>query len=301
MEVLYLLESIRTPFLDKLFSLLTHLGSEVAFLVMAVAVYWCCHKGRGVYLLTVGCLGTTLCQFLKLACRVPRPWVKDPNFTIVESARADAGDFSFPSGHTQNAVGTYGSMAMDTKARWGKAIWILLAVITAFSRLYLGVHTLQDVLVSAVLTTVLVVALHPLFRNWEEHPHWGIWILLGILALNALFLAYVSFWPFPADVDAGNLQTGRENVVKLFGAVAGMLVGYTLDVKLIHADTKAPLPGQIMKVVLGLGILLVLKEGLKPVLGDSLLGDGIRYGMLTVFAGGIWPMTFGLFRKVGKR
>ena len=50
--------------------------------------------------MTVGFFGTLVNQFLKLVCRVPRPWVRDPNFTIVEAARADATGYSFPSGHT---------------------------------------------------------------------------------------------------------------------------------------------------------------------------------------------------------
>ena len=111
MGVLYALESIRTPALDKIMSVITLLGGELFFMVIAVTVFWCVSKREGYYLMIVGFFGTVINQFLKILCCVPRPWIKDPDFTIVESARAEATGYSFPSGHTQNAVATYGGMA----------------------------------------------------------------------------------------------------------------------------------------------------------------------------------------------
>ena len=109
MELLYALESIRTPFLDKLMALVTNLGGETVFIAAAIIVFWCISKKCGYYMMTVGFAGTIINQFLKLWFRIPRPWVKDPNFSIVESARAEATGYSFPSGHTQNAFATLGS------------------------------------------------------------------------------------------------------------------------------------------------------------------------------------------------
>ena len=90
MQFLHWLESIRTPFGDTFFSAVTHLGEETFFMVVAIVAFWCLSKYKGYYLLVVGFFGTILNQFLKLLCRIPRPWVRDPDFTIVESARAEA-------------------------------------------------------------------------------------------------------------------------------------------------------------------------------------------------------------------
>ena len=110
MELLYWFESIRCPALDTIMSLVTHLGEETFFMVAALYVFWCVDKRRGYYLLSVGFVGTLVNQWLKIVCRVPRPWVRDPNFTIVESARVEAAGYSFPSGHTQSAVGWMGGV-----------------------------------------------------------------------------------------------------------------------------------------------------------------------------------------------
>ena len=301
MEFLYLLESIRNPFLDQVFSLITHLGSEIVFMVLAVVMFWCVNKSRGLYLLSVGCLGTTVNQFLKLACRVPRPWVRDPGFTIVESARADATGYSFPSGHTQNAVGTFGCLAMGAKKNWLRIVLIVLAVLTSFSRMYLGVHTLSDVLVSAGIALLMVAAMHPLFKGLEEHPERGLWILVGLFLVNVLYVLYANLWQFPADVDPENLEHGVKNAAKLMGALLGMAIGYGIDLKWIRFKTEATPVGQILKCVLGLVIVLAIKEGLKPVLGSGSLSSAVRYGLITLFAAGIWPMTFPFFAKLGRK
>lgn len=301
MEFLYLLEGVRTPFLDTVFSLITHLGSEIVFMALAVVMYWCVNKSQGLYLLSVGCLGTTVNQFLKLACRVPRPWVRDPDFTIVESARADATGYSFPSGHTQNVIGTFGCLAMDAKRRRVQILFVALAVLTSFSRMYLGVHTPSDVLVSAAIAVAMVLLMHPLFRGLEEHPQRGLWILLGLFAVNVLFVIYANLWKFPADVDPDNLDHGVKNAAKLMGALLGMAVGYWIDMKWIRFKPQATFVGQICKCVLGLAIVLAIKEGLKPVLGSGSISSAVRYGLVTLFAAGIWPLSFSFFAKLGRK
>lgn len=300
MEFLYLLEGIRTPFLDGFFSLVTHLGSEIVFMVLAVVMYWCVSKQEGLYLLGIGCFGTTVNQYLKLKFRVPRPWVRDPNFTIVESARADATGYSFPSGHTQNAVGTFGCMAMGTKkkVRW---LYVFLAALTAFSRMYLGVHTPADVLISAAIAVVMVVCLRPAFVGLEEKPMKGIWILLAFFIISLLYLVYANVLQLPPEVDQSNLEHGIQNAAKLSGAIFGMLVGYAIDMKWVKFDTKATFVGQVLKCVLGLAVVLAIKEGLKPVLGSGSLSSAVRYGLMTLVAGGIWPMTFQFFANIGRK
>lgn len=55
----------------------TCFGEELAFLLLALTIFWCVSKEEGYYLLFVGFFGTVLNQFLKLLCRIPRPWVRD--------------------------------------------------------------------------------------------------------------------------------------------------------------------------------------------------------------------------------
>ena len=97
MGFLRLLAAGRTAVLDGFFSGLTYFGSELAFMAAALLMFWCIDKRQGYYVFLVGAFGTICNQFLKLAFRIPRPWVLDPEFQIVEAARADATGYSFPS------------------------------------------------------------------------------------------------------------------------------------------------------------------------------------------------------------
>ena len=239
MDILYALEKIRTPFWNGVMSAVTQLGGEVIFIVAAVVVFWCVSKWEGYYLMTIAFCGTVLNQFLKLICRVPRPWVRDPNFTIVESARAEATGYSFPSGHTQNAIGLFGGMA-----RWGGRRWVrlgltALALVIAFSRMYLGVHTPADVGVSLVLAAALVLGLYPLMRRAQEKPRYMGYVLAAMLVVSGTFVVFVETCGFPADMDAENLASGIGNAWKMLGAVAGMTLAWLLDRRYIHFETQA--------------------------------------------------------------
>ena len=285
-------------------SAVTQLGGEVIFIVAAVVVFWCVSKWEGYYLMTIAFCGTVLNQFLKLICRVPRPWVRDPNFTIVESARAEATGYSFPSGHTQNAIGLFGGMA-----RWGGRRWVrlgltALALVIAFSRMYLGVHTPADVGVSLVLAAALVLGLYPLMRRAQEKPRYMGYVLAAMLVVSGTFVVFVETCGFPADMDAENLASGIGNAWKMLGAVAGMTLAWLLDRRYIHFETQAVWWVQVIKVAVGMALLLAIKSGLKApllaLLGHEGLAGGVRYFLLVLVAGAVWPLVFRPMSKWGK-
>ena len=285
-------------------SAVTQLGGEVIFIVAAVVVFWCVSKWEGYYLMTIAFCGTVLNQFLKLICRVPRPWVRDPNFTIVESARAEATGYSFPSGHTQNAIGLFGGMA-----RWGGRRWVrigltALALVIAFSRMYLGVHTPADVGVSLVLAAALVLGLYPLMRRAQEKPRYMGYVLAAMLVVSGAFVVFVETCGFPADMDAENLASGIGNAWKMLGAVAGMTLAWLLDRRYTHLETQAVWWVQVLKVVVGMALLLAIKSGLKApllaLLGHEGLAGGVRYFLLVLVAGAVWPLVFRPMSKRGK-
>ena len=148
MKFLYFLESIRNPVLDFIFSTVTHIGEETVFLAVAILFFWCVNKREGYYILVTGLIGTVVNQWLKLLVRIPRPWVKHPGFTVVESAVEEATGYSFPSGHTQNVAGTFGSIARFTRRNWLRIASLVIIVLVSLSRMYLGVHYPTDVLTS---------------------------------------------------------------------------------------------------------------------------------------------------------
>ena len=305
MEILYWLEKIRTPALDAAMSLLTELGGETVFLLLTIVVYWCVDKQKGYFMLVVGFAGLLINQFLKLAIRIPRPWVRDPSFSIVESARADAGGYSFPSGHTQNATSSFGCIARSTTKRWVRIFSISAVLITGFSRMYLGVHTLADVVVSLLIGALLVWAIYPIMERSRKKPAILLAFMGALSAAAVAFLLYVRFWRFPADIDMENLTSGTKNAYVMLGAMLGGVCAFALDARYVHFDTNAVWWAQALKLAIGLSVTLLLKEMLKAPLsalfGGHALAHTVRYFLLVFFAAGVWPSTFRYFSALGKR
>ena len=302
MEFLYVLEELRTPWLDAIVSALTHLGGETVFLIAAMAVFWCVDKRQGYYLMSVGFMGTLVNQFLKITCRLPRPWVRDPHFTIVESARAEATGYSFPSGHSTSSVGTFGVLATESKRLWLRLIAMALCFLIPLTRLYLGVHTPADVLVGSAIPLFFIVVLRPVIYHGDGRhiPK----LLAGMVLLSAAFVFYMEYHPFPSSVDPDNLASALKNSYTLIGALLGMVLVYYVDEKL-NFSTEAVWYAQILKTVLGLGLALAVKEGLRIPLdylfNGHMIARALRYMLLVLFAGIIWPMAFPLFQKLGRK
>lgn len=305
MELLYTLENIRTPLLDTVMGLVTNLGGEAVFIAAAIIVFWCLSKSCGYYMMTVGFAGTIINQFLKLWFRIPRPWVKDPGFTIVESARAEATGYSFPSGHTQNAFAVFGAPARYFKSTALRIVLVLLIALTAFSRMYVGVHTPLDVGVSLIVGTVLVFVIYPFFRDMDRSPK-KVYIIFGIfIVMAAAFVVFVELYDFPADIDTDNYASGLKNAYMILFCAVGLLLTFYVDTKYVRFPTQAVWWAQIIKVVAGLGILLAIKAVLKaPLLalfGGHSVAHGVRYFIVILFAGILWPMTFKYFARLGKQ
>jgi undecaprenyl-diphosphatase len=285
------------------------LGEETVFIVLGLIFFWCINKKEGYYLLSIGFIGTVINQFLKLWFRVPRPWVKDKNFTIVESAREAATGYSFPSGHTQTSVGLFGGIARATKIRALRMGMIVLAVLVALSRMYLGVHTPADVLVSVAVALFLVFAAYPLFKKAEKSPRVMYGILFSFLGLMVAYILFVMLYRFPEAVyhvdEVHNLISARENGFTLLGCAVGLIVVYAVDQKWTHFDTKAVWWAQVLKVTGGLALVVAVKALLKTPLNVLLVNEfaarSVRYFLMVVVGGALWPMTFKFFAGLGKK
>ncbi len=313
MEFLKLLASIHNPVLDFFFYAITFLGDEICFMAIAITIFWCVDKRGGYYVLITGLIGTVINQGLKLLFRIERPWVLDKSFEVSAELRETAGGYSFPSGHTQNIAGTFGSIFAFFKRNWLRIVSIVIIILVSFSRMYLGVHTPLDVLTSLGIALVLVCVLYPVFSN-EERFHRLMPYVIGVCAaLSLALLIYVNCLPvsdFPTEEDIANLNSGRKNAATLFGCLLGLVVVYPIDRLFFNFKTDAPWYCQLVKVAGGLGGVLLIKE-LGKVLFGAVLGlfiekpeyiaRAIAYFLVVIFAGIVWPLTFGFFSRLRPR
>ena len=150
--------NLQCPFLDAVMPVITTLGDAGIFWMILAVVLMIFKKTRrvGVGIGIAMILGLLLCNMtLKPLCHRPRPY--DYQFDVfgktIPLIIERQHDFAFPSGHTIASFEAAGVIVMNNK-KWGAAA-LVLAVLIAFSRLYLYVHYPTDVLASVVLGFVL--------------------------------------------------------------------------------------------------------------------------------------------------
>ncbi len=148
--------------LDSFILHITSLGEGVVTYLLLAFIYWCVDKRTGGLMALNVSIACTWNQFIKRVCKVERPWVKDARIVPVQEALANAGGYSFPSGHTQRATAVWGALGHGLYKKKEKAVALIcwgIALCVAFTRNYLGVHTPQDVMVAFISGAVLIFVL----------------------------------------------------------------------------------------------------------------------------------------------
>ena len=279
---------------------LTYLGSEDFFFMVLPLLYWSIDSRVG---LQVGLiLSTTSClnNIVKLAFADPRPyWVSD-------QVKPLAGESSFgtPSGHAQNAAAIWGVMANGARKRWVWVAVVLLVFLIGFSRLYLGVHFVHDVIAGwliGALSLWLFIRLREPVEVWIFKrtllQQIGIALLISLIMVlvGAFFVSRLDGFVIPQEWKDNALRSGVEldpvsiediltSAASFFGLAAGAAWigargGY---------QTAGPVEKRALRYVVGLIGVLVLWMGLGEIFprDEDLISYVLRYLRYTLV--GFW-------------
>ena len=308
MSILRFLEQLRIPFLNHLFLGITHLGSEIAAILIVFVIYWCVSKRDGLFMLANCLLASCVNQIVKLVCHVPRPFVKYEDFEVVEIARSTTGGFSFPSGHTQNATSLYGSLYYVLKRKGVRVLPVLclvMIVLVAFSRLYLGAHYPTDVLGGFAVGLIFLLILTRVFRRIDEYPYLiSVMFGIGTVAMAASLWVF-EFGPGRAVVEDLTTPEALADMLKALGMCTGLSLAVTvcepIERKFVRFETEAVWWAQILKAAIGLAgvgvLMLVMKYPSEAMIGQNGFAYIPRLFVPAAFGICVWPMTFGWFPK----
>lgn len=275
LEITKIIQLVRNPILDWVFYVLTQLGDQYAFIIVAVILYWIydkkyAHKFAFTYMLSA-LVNTGIKEIFKR----PRPYIAHPDEVSVESHWETDG-YSFPSGHAQ-ASGVLGYTAYDLSKRLKKPfIWsigIFLMIVVPLSRIYLGQHYLTDVLVGTILSFVLAHYTFKLIDRMNDKEDLYTLMILPLFIIGLFFVENHTFY-----ISAG--------------AFIGFAIGYFLEKRFVQYDVKEKPLIQVIKIIIGLVITLVIKEGLKFVFSDTLWFDFLRYLLIGVWVSYGAPLVF---------
>lgn len=215
------------------------LGTEEFFLLILPLVYWCVDAQLGMRMGFILVTSSYLNGIFKLWFAGPRPyWVSDR--VIPFSAESS---FGVPSGHAQNAVTNWGTLAAAYRKRWAWVAAVALMFFIGFSRWYLGVHFPHDVFLGWLIGAVLLWAF---VRYWDAA---AAWLALRTLSTQVLVAFLVSI----VFVTVGALSVGR---------IDGYIFPEAWRANALRASTELPAPVSIEDSLTSAGLIFGLAAGL---------------------------------------
>lgn len=181
--------------IDKFFLSITIFGEFWLPTLVCAIVYWCIDFRAGVYLFSLESFNIFLAHLFKMMACVYRPWVLDSRMHPSELAVPFAKGYSFPSGHSAMSSSVLGGVAyLVRKNKLLCSLLIGLVLLIGFSRMWLGVHTPQDVVCGLTIGLILIFAVNKMINWAEENKNRYLYLLAIINIFAILALVYIFFF-----------------------------------------------------------------------------------------------------------
>jgi Membrane-associated phospholipid phosphatase len=270
-------------------SFLSAFGEELAGVAIIGFLYWCYDKRFGRFVGLNVLVGIVLNPMIKNVYLRRRPYFDTPEIKCLKPVKKDADiyniaaqEFSFPSGHSTNAVTIYGSAEeYNRKNKILAVIGVLLPLLVGVSRFCLGVHYPTDVLCGWLLGLVVIA-----FVPWLQRKLKNDRLLYGILLLMGL----------PGFFYCKSLD---------FFSGYGMLLGFVLAVefeqKYVNFENTRSAMRSVIRVVGGVAVFFGLNTLTKMPFSADYLNSGemsallirmARYTLVVFAVLGVYPMVF---------
>jgi membrane-associated phospholipid phosphatase len=280
------------------------LGTEQFFLAILPALYWSVDAAAGLRVGVILLLSSSVNDVFKLAFHGPRPYW----YSSQVKGYAAETSFGAPSGHAQISTGVWGMLAASLRKNWAWVVAGIVVFLIGFSRLYLGVHFLHDVLLGWLIGALL---LWLVLRTWDPIAAWlkklsfGRQVLVAFLASLVMILieAIPYFWlewtgwqPPQAWAQYAGQALTLSGAFTSAGTFFGLTTGVAWMSRLGGFSAGGAVWKRIVRYVLGLVGVLVFYLGLDVLFGliapdaQALLPFVLRYVRYTLV--GAW-VSFG--------
>ena len=258
------IQKYRTPFRDRFFQIVSYFGDEIAFTLGLPILAWNMTRDVSFNVLVAWCLTFYIGHSLKDIFQLPRPFNVDKDVVCLE--KHFSAEFGLPSTHSQAvwcipptalAGITFSSDAMFWT--W-VAFALFYASMVSFSRIYLGVHSLLDVVAGAllgILTCMLIVWVGGSLRSFL--------VLEGNALVCMFFIFLVPVVMLLLYPRLPGFSTTFRDTASILGVTTGVQLADLLVTRLAIVDLagmqQAPSFSVIaLRILLGLICLVVFHE-----------------------------------------
>ena len=294
-----------TPFMEWV-----SMFATTYLILIPVFLYWNWDKRKSLYTLVSYYFCMVITPITKLTVCAYRPWIRDSRIVPAGDSITTATGYSFPSGHTSTCGPLAGGLAVNAwenkKTRWVSVIMVLWVLLTGFSRNYLGVHTPQDVFVGIFESVLCLILTAKLFQYLDAHPEKeDVLLLCGFLFCWAA-IAYITFKPYPRDLNAeGKLIVDPNKMMDDgygdLGKMMGFIIARYIEKRWIRFEPRRFDPVCVVVSLVGLVGMVLLKTYLSPVMKVWL---GSHWGKLVfsvIYTGyyiALFPLVLKLIGKI---
>lgn len=309
MDYLYFLQNIRLSIsnvISDFFMSITAVGESLFTITFMALIYWCINKKYGEFIILSCSFGYFLNQLLKLVVCIYRPWILDSRIAPYEKAIPGAYGYSFPSGHTARVTLNFGGAALCFKSKLFKIFCLFIILLVAFSRNFLGVHSLQDVVVGFLLS-IIVLFLIKYFLEKADLKNNKILdalftVFMTIFGLIALY--YIKTKSYPMDYVSGELLVDPIKMQTGAFKAAGLLIGISLggfierhyiNFQIAQNKYKRLFDGVVGFIIIYVLIKIVSKFLIIPFGANK--GYLISYIILGLFVTSIYPIYIKMTNK----
>lgn len=291
---------------DQFFMTCTGFGNIHIILFLIGVLYWCYDKKLGEYLLVSMAVARIFNSFTKLTACVYRPWVTDPNIKPFEEALPDATGYSLPSGHaTSSGILFLGTYLKGNVTKGLKIFAIICLLLICFSRCYLGVHSLMDIVVGLIIVLISLFIGSKIMDKLENNPKFDLIVLGAGFVLCIVLITYATFKSYPMDYDsAGKLIVDPAKMAleayKDSGFCLGILISWVIERRFIKFSSEGPLDRRILRVGGAYLGYLVLMNILYPLIKTSLppqIANFLAFFMFPLYVVLIVPAIIKFFQN----
>ena len=264
-EILLLLQKLREitgGIFNDFFAFITTIAVDYYVIIPALIIMWAIDKKKGIFAYASYGVACFINAILKSTFCVYRPWIRSSKIEPLASAMSGATGYSFPSGHATGSSSVY--LGIRNKYKKYKAINIFcvaIVIVIMFSRMFVGVHTPQDVVVGLLIGMGSVVIINSVSKYIDSNPNKDWLVLLITIIITVIGLIYVGIKPYPVDyVDGKVLVDPVSMTINSFkdpGTFFGVVVAWFIERRYINYSTEGTIYQKIARCLVGIALMIV--------------------------------------------